>query len=564
MEGRGERKTSLISQMEPLDNPHYHFSTAMQQHQPQEMMALKRAYADVILNTAKEAAFRLMASERRTVMFQHELASAKDEALHMVLRLKQMIDAKTAEAEMASLKQQRKIEELEAQLNEAEDVITDLRAELKYVHLELGMTRNSQVHPLDGQNGKQVASFQESGKPDTLGSSPCKELECVAHCDVKNNSPTVNFLDNKCCNSKKQTEQLCISNLEDYCGHDSDFASIIMKSKEPELCRNGFTQRIRALEGNILDEKLLMQDEHNQHCGKILELIAKDGDDQVARFSAPIEKMEIKKHVKHHKIEKQRTFSYYRSLSLSSCKRHIDENSKSSKGVCSLPSIKHSATSKWKRKKRRHRHVGKKYSVFRSFKPSFVLKQCSSIHDNGKCCQDEYGAKIKPVPSLIDAELAVYGSTGVTESVQTVNKGELADKAIEKDNELLDLEGSAAKNLTGPSSNIKVEVTDVPSINIDLEDMKAFEKNDGSPVQVGDSRLLKYTFQRKRKKESLGNTDQNIDSEKSTAKRRVEDKQNGGIEPQKSSTIDKPSRDNQHLAQVAHQAQAPVAKAFQV
>ncbi|QCD88105.1 large subunit ribosomal protein L2 [Vigna unguiculata] len=37
----------------------------------------------------------------------------------------------TAEAEKASLQQQRKIEELEAQLNEAEDVVTDLWAELK-------------------------------------------------------------------------------------------------------------------------------------------------------------------------------------------------------------------------------------------------------------------------------------------------------------------------------------------------------------------------------------------------------------------------------------------------
>lgn len=58
------------------------------------MMDLKKAYADVILNTAKEAATRVMASEQRALLSRHELAAAKDEALCMLLRLKQMIDAK--------------------------------------------------------------------------------------------------------------------------------------------------------------------------------------------------------------------------------------------------------------------------------------------------------------------------------------------------------------------------------------------------------------------------------------------------------------------------------------
>ncbi|RDY07258.1 hypothetical protein CR513_08652 [Mucuna pruriens] len=544
MEGR-ERKSSLTSQTEPLDNSHFRFSSPMQQHQPHEVMALKKAYADVILNTVKEAAARVMVSERRAVMFQHELTLAKEEALHMLLRLKQMMDAKKAEAEMASLEQQRKIDELEAQLNEAEDVITDLRAELKHVYLELEKTRNNQVQILNGQNVKQVASFQESAKPETLVSSPNKELKCVTCCDVMNKSPIVNVLDNECCNSEKQTEQLCTSNLEDYYGHDSNFASIITRSKERELRRNGFTQRIRALEGSLLDEKLLMEDVHNQHCGKKLGLDANDSDGQVAKFNALTEKMEIKKRVKCRKTPKRKIFSYYRSRLLS-CKMHINDNCKFTKGVCSLSSIKPSAISKWKRKKRRHRHVGMKFSGFRSCKPSFVLKQCSSVCDNGKCCENEYGAKTKPVPLLTDVE-PLHGTIGVTESVQAVNKFELVEKAIEKDNELLNLEGSAAQDLTGSSSDTKVEVFDIPSTNTDLEE------NDGSPSQVDASRLLKYTFQRKRKKESLENADQNIDSEKSTVKRRVEDKQNGTLEPQKSSMIDEPSRDSRHLAQVVHQ-----------
>lgn len=57
-------------------------------------MALKKAYADIILNTAKEAASRVMESERKGLRYHHDLCSSKDEALRLLLRLKQMIDAK--------------------------------------------------------------------------------------------------------------------------------------------------------------------------------------------------------------------------------------------------------------------------------------------------------------------------------------------------------------------------------------------------------------------------------------------------------------------------------------
>lgn len=58
------------------------------------MIALQKAYADIILNTSKEAAVRVMASERRAVQYQHEQKVAKEEALRMLLHLKQMMDAR--------------------------------------------------------------------------------------------------------------------------------------------------------------------------------------------------------------------------------------------------------------------------------------------------------------------------------------------------------------------------------------------------------------------------------------------------------------------------------------
>ena len=60
----------------------------------QKLTALKKAYAETILNTAKEAAARIMVSERKTLSSQQELFMAKEEALRMLVRLKQMMDSK--------------------------------------------------------------------------------------------------------------------------------------------------------------------------------------------------------------------------------------------------------------------------------------------------------------------------------------------------------------------------------------------------------------------------------------------------------------------------------------
>lgn len=57
-------------------------------------MALKKAYADIILNTAKEAAARIMVSERKAMRYQRELFAAKENSLRMLLRLKEMLDTK--------------------------------------------------------------------------------------------------------------------------------------------------------------------------------------------------------------------------------------------------------------------------------------------------------------------------------------------------------------------------------------------------------------------------------------------------------------------------------------
>lgn len=55
---------------------------------------MKKAYAEMILNTSKEAAVRVMAAERKAQKFEQDLISVKEEAVRMLLRMKQMIDFK--------------------------------------------------------------------------------------------------------------------------------------------------------------------------------------------------------------------------------------------------------------------------------------------------------------------------------------------------------------------------------------------------------------------------------------------------------------------------------------
>lgn len=57
-----------------------------------QLQALRRAYADVILNTSREAAARVMAAERKAQQFEAELQKTKDETVQIMARLKKKMD----------------------------------------------------------------------------------------------------------------------------------------------------------------------------------------------------------------------------------------------------------------------------------------------------------------------------------------------------------------------------------------------------------------------------------------------------------------------------------------
>ncbi|KAI4319114.1 hypothetical protein MLD38_032753 [Melastoma candidum] len=110
-----------------------------------QLIALKKAYADMILNTEKEAAARVMASERKASKYENELVVVKEEAVRLLLRLKHISDAKISETETILRTQQKKIEALETQLEAAEKEVKELQEEIKEMR-NLPANRCCQLH----------------------------------------------------------------------------------------------------------------------------------------------------------------------------------------------------------------------------------------------------------------------------------------------------------------------------------------------------------------------------------------------------------------------------------
>nr|XP_011466255.1 PREDICTED: uncharacterized protein LOC101304885 [Fragaria vesca subsp. vesca] len=570
--------------------------------EPEKTVAVKKAYAEIILNTAKEAAARVMAAERRALRFEHDLRSTKDEAVQMLLRLKQMIDSQTSEAEMTSLKKERKIEELEAQLYEAEDIITDLRSELKQAWGELERVDPSEVEPLNGETTREDASFSGNVTPEPTTLSPGLRPEDAPTSGLKN-IPVTRDLDHKVSNGLEQTEQLTVSDLDKLCAPVYDFDSIIMRSKESELLRNGCTQRVRAFERNSFDGKLSLfgyEDNHKfQKKNELNELIVKASDNGI-EVVKKLSLGETKSPVKVRTMQRKKTqFGKAKTSHLfcptqlmSSCQpSSVDGNDGSHKDACIPPSIDacipasvkditrissglHSSCSPidskiihmGKRKRNVNSEDGSSTSFRSTGQPSHVLSRCRTvaylINGDVKSCEDRPNtaekneAKMKPLLRLDPGRTLIRrdvdpmsGSASVKVSIKSGPGQNDADKG----SELIDVSVSVkpgkvvVENSEAPSSEFSLGTGVVSGMNSDIADIKVLEQSNESPSHVGDSGHLKNTFQRKRMNSS-SNPDETALLEENTTKRRADKRESISPQPQNDS-----SRDSRRLAQVARQ-----------
>ncbi|XP_009151875.1 uncharacterized protein LOC103875153 isoform X2 [Brassica rapa] len=265
--------------------------------------ALKKAYAEIILNTAKESAARVMLSDRKSARFHHDLSQTKEEALRLLVRLKHMIDAKTIEGDVISSNQQRQIDVLEAQLHEAEDIITDLRSEVRWVRDRLEKAKAFEsleeeeetvyVHPeayesqernvVSEEEAEMVSAHKvdpevlvESWNPNQEDRDECEDDESLEKAKasesqernlvnkeeetvsthkvdqevvvVESLKPDKEVADTCKIHDEKQFNGLGVASLkenDDVCESELDGD---IRIKKFELSRNGCTQRIHALE----------------------------------------------------------------------------------------------------------------------------------------------------------------------------------------------------------------------------------------------------------------------------------------------------------------------------
>lgn len=97
----------------------------------QILSALKQAAMEIIEHLGKEAAMRVLIAERKAALFEQELINTKQEALAMLLRLKNSMDAQIIQAERACVIERKQIQEMEAKLLTSQDTVKTLKAELK-------------------------------------------------------------------------------------------------------------------------------------------------------------------------------------------------------------------------------------------------------------------------------------------------------------------------------------------------------------------------------------------------------------------------------------------------
>ncbi|CAK9138683.1 unnamed protein product [Ilex paraguariensis] len=531
----------------------------------ERLTALKKAYADIILNTAKEAAARIMVSEKRALRFQRDLYAAKEEALQMLLRLKQMMDSKICEAEIKSSNQQKTIEELEAQLHEAEDIVRDLREELRKVQAELERVSNNKVQPLDELD---MATPEETSEINRLYTSqtlifphPQSQHEYIAASDMRNLYLNPGNEGNKCSSSIVHTGNSYMGN--------PDIPSIILRRKKPELYRNGCTQRIRACKRKALSKALsysglsVREDEKGERIctTPTIRACKRKPLNKALSLSELINDVKHKSSAREdEKDERICTTPTHEADHMCTENKGVHANSR----LGSWYKVQAVTTVCRKRKrvtrKRKYRTLSCRFLPEQSMKmaqaPAIPCLGSIPVNNNAPSTENSY----EMAPRLTSDNTGMSIQLGCAETNGSdaefvkacdfqstmVNDDILVDKLLTMRQQIGSTESSGA-----PIGRMNIEEVDVPLA--DSEGSKAPDTTHGVPTQPVPDRIIKYTFQRKRKRVSLTSIEGNNSLETSTFEGKPEEKQTGSVEPQKSSLITESSRDSRRLAQVARQ-----------
>ncbi|XP_057521899.1 uncharacterized protein LOC130801948 isoform X2 [Amaranthus tricolor] len=242
----------------------------MAEESENKMEALKKAYAEIILNTSKDAAVRVMMADRKARCYEQQLLNLKQDSLSMMLRLKDHFNFLTIETEARSLKQEMKIEELEAQLCEAEGIIVDLRGELNQVREKLEITRRNQktvnehisvmdnvvrecmpqrIRAFEG-NSSNVRSptSQSENKKFLLNVQPTTNAEeTMKH--RQHSTDNVDFSMDSLCSSKPDMKTAKNTLLGELHHHSSSFKGQVVRSRRSARKNTRYREAINSLQG---------------------------------------------------------------------------------------------------------------------------------------------------------------------------------------------------------------------------------------------------------------------------------------------------------------------------
>ncbi|KAI4984122.1 hypothetical protein ZWY2020_046494 [Hordeum vulgare] len=200
-----------------------------------QLEGLRKAYAAIMLNMAKESAARVLAAERSVAVLAEGIAAAKEDGIAALVRLKDIMKARMKQVESQSLAHVSKISELQEQLHDAWNTVASLQVELQRANTELEETR------------KTLAEERMNILPtcDKIGSNKSKTSRSKVHLRNRNlSSENKNTIRRVSIDTK---ENGAVENMANLYHRGSDMSSFIARNKKRELYRNGCTQRIRAL-----------------------------------------------------------------------------------------------------------------------------------------------------------------------------------------------------------------------------------------------------------------------------------------------------------------------------
>ncbi|WOK95123.1 hypothetical protein Cni_G03830 [Canna indica] len=569
----------------------------------ERMVALKRAYADIILNTAKESAARILTAERRVLQSQHSLSLTKEESLAMLLRLKAFMDSKNKEAEKVNLSQAKKIQELEVQLCEAKHTIHHLNSELRKLSSEVESEKSHEIESLEEKDAVGMGCVI-SHKDDC---QECRYASGLVSCSQFGTTYSPNSDLNVAASSQRTVPPSCLAKYtaaeepskdmiaSDDSAGNPDLVSLILRNKEPELRRNGCTQRIHAFEQNLLTSRELPGQKHALPSDKKHEAVTR-GDALAERQRVGVATIAVgmvvqaKKLLETEKIGQggnihengrkvkfsRRRSSRKRGVRKLAMEDHDQSDINNSKvagqNIMSISSEKQvdnnedsfsclvqAAVGNHETPKDENITLKK---ISNSIVPGILYtgrvmtrrtKKLCNINSENHCGESTVSISPNDSQENIKKEevtMSTYDMEGDTHSERAA-KDDAIDTQLECEPMLTTPDHEVIGYLNTSDSN-ENHMVGVPLSDFGSKDEEP-GKSSGLPAEVGNDRIVKYTFKRTRKRGTPDSKNEAVSLEENKSKRKAADKEHTLLEPSKPNILTESTRDSRRLAQVARQ-----------